>query len=44
MLPYFGMEIMGDTNCNLLLKVFPHIKEGNHFLWSVNFSYRENLN
>ena len=25
------VKYMADTNCNLLLKVFPHIKEGNHF-------------
>ena len=30
MLPHFGMGTMDDTNCNLLVKVPPHIKEENH--------------
>ena len=32
MFPYFEMGIIGDTNCDPLLKVPTHVKEGNHFV------------
>ena len=31
MLAYFGIGILGDTNCKPSSGGFPHIKEGNYF-------------
>ena len=45
MLTYFGSGIIRDTNHNIPLNIFPHMKEENHrlYLWSVKFFYHEKL-